>query len=226
MTVLGIETATAVCGAAVVRDGSLVALREREEARIHAEQLPGFIEAVLAEAGLSVEQLDGVAVSAGPGSFTGLRIGLSMAKGLVYATGTRLVGVPTMEALAVRAARSGALNGRHVMPLLHARRGEVYAQVFVVEGDGVRASDDVRDLTTEEVGRLPHVREMMLTGDAAASVSRLIAGNVTQLVPAPFCSCSAAETALIGERMLAADVQDDPVTLEPRYIKEFFLKER
>ena len=113
MTLLGIETATAVCGVALVRDGEVLAEKAVEERYAHAEKLFGFLDDVLESSGVPLRELHGIAVSIGPGSFTGLRIGLSVAKGLHVATGIPVIPVPTMEALArngaeeVRTAGSG-----------------------------------------------------------------------------------------------------------------------
>lgn len=227
MTVLGVETATAVCGAALVRDGVLVSLRELEQAHVHAERLPGCIGGVLQEAGCAPGALDAVAVSAGPGSFTGLRIGLSTAKGLVYATGVALVAVPTLHALAMRLVREGT-GGREawILAALDARRDEVYAQIFRVAGDGVEPAEEVRDLTAAALAGYVLGRPVMVTGDGAGKAGRALAaaGAPFTLAPEELCRCSAVDVAFLGERMFREGVRSDPVTLEPQYIKDFFLK--
>lgn len=226
MNVLGIETATTVCAVALVRDGNVAAESLLEAGRVHAETLMGQIASVLGPAG--ADALDGIAVSAGPGSFTGLRIGLSVAKGIAFARGIPLAGVPTLEALAAHAAGTDHLGpGTRLLAALDARRDEVYCQLFDVTERGVRPLGDARDVTLGEL--ITEIREMrvLITGDATAKVLGWPGA------PASFGAvsegarrCSGASVALLGEKLLRAGKADDPSELEPRYIKDFFLKTR
>lgn len=125
MRILAIDTSTWVCAAALLRDGVVLAERD-EPAESHAATLPRLVDAVLAEAGAPLEPGDAIAVSIGPGSFTGLRIGLSLAKGMAFAGGLRIVGVPTLDAWALAAP---AWEGR-LCTVLDARKREVYAAVY------------------------------------------------------------------------------------------------
>lgn len=126
MRALGIDTATSIASVGIVADGCTAAERSLPMAGSHARTLLAVIEAVLAAAAVRLTDVGLLAVSIGPGSFTGLRIGLSVAKGLVLATGAPIVGVPTLEAYARAAGpRAGA-----VWPVLDARKGEVYAAGF------------------------------------------------------------------------------------------------
>jgi len=113
-----------------------VVLAELAEAtsRTHVASLPGLIERALAQAGLTIRDVEGVAVSIGPGSFTGLRIGLGLAKGIAFAGGLPVAAVPTLEALAQAAE---ARPGQTVCAALDARKGEVYGAVFRVGPAGV-----------------------------------------------------------------------------------------
>jgi len=127
--VLGVETATAVGGAAVVevREGTIQLVAElRIGAGQYAERLMGVIDHVLRQAGLTVHALDGFAFSSGPGSFTGLRIGLATVKGLAQATGRPVLPVPTLEAMAMTAPAGTSL----ICPMLDARQHEVFAAIF------------------------------------------------------------------------------------------------
>ena len=107
MIVLGIETATAVCAVALVDDDVVRAERRYEIPQAHSEKLMECVDDCLKSAGLALSSIDGIAISIGPGSFTGLRIGLSVAKGLAFATDKPVVGVPTLEALAVTTRAEG-----------------------------------------------------------------------------------------------------------------------
>ncbi len=126
MFVLGIEAATPVAAVAVVEDGRVLAERLVNNRRTHSINLLPMIKAVIEDAGLTPPQIQGIAVSFGPGSFTGLRIGLTTAKTLAWVWQVPVVGVSTLEALALPLAPQGQL----ICPILNARKNEVYASIF------------------------------------------------------------------------------------------------
>jgi tRNA threonylcarbamoyladenosine biosynthesis protein TsaB len=229
--VLGVETSTSVCAAAVAEDGDVVAEEMLDEQYVHAEKLLMMIDRVLSISGTTLDRLNGVAVSVGPGSFTGLRIGLSVAKGIVYATGKPLVAVPTLEALAHRAlAVSGRDAREYVLAVLDARRDDVYYQLFARQGDRPLPLGDVRVCMLADVVTDVGSRQVLVTGDAIPklrSYLRSLPSEVQaqyRLLDAHRARCSAGSVALRGEGLLAANKVEDPATLEPRYIKEFFFK--
>ncbi|HEX7571491.1 MAG TPA: tRNA (adenosine(37)-N6)-threonylcarbamoyltransferase complex dimerization subunit type 1 TsaB [Bacteroidota bacterium] len=226
MNVLGIETATTVCAAALVRGGRVVAESLLDAGRVHAEKLMGQIVAVLGPDG--VKSLDGVAVSIGPGSFTGLRIGVSVAKGIAFAGNIPLVGVPTLEALALHAAEAGHVEaGTRLLAALDARRDEVYCQLFDVTESGPVPLWDARDMTLGALMEELHGSGARVTGEGAAKVLSWPGAPATlRMVPGDALRCSAESVARLGEKLLLAGKADDPSALEPRYIKDFFLKTR
>jgi tRNA threonylcarbamoyladenosine biosynthesis protein TsaB len=196
------------------------------------------VESVLRDAGTELEDLSGIAVSIGPGSFTGLRIGLSVAKGLVYATGLPLVAVSTLEALALRLA-GGALEPppKLILAALDARREDVYCQLFAAQEDVITPVWPVRDialhaladaLAEQGVGEGGHA--VTLTGNARQAAAKALGspGSRVQLrlVPDHLAVCAASTVARIGTQLLLRGEAENPATLEPRYIKEFFLKSR
>lgn len=125
--ILNIETATKNCSVAIAKDGQTLLCNEiAEEDYSHAEKLHVFIEETLQELQLQYSDLSAVAVSQGPGSYTGLRIGVSAAKGLCFALGIPLIAVDTLEVLASRAKVSDGI----IVPMIDARRMEVYSAVF------------------------------------------------------------------------------------------------
>ncbi len=131
--ILHLETTAAVCSVALSRDGQLLAELEHEEPNAHSRVLPGLLSQVLDLAGLKREQLNAVSLSAGPGSYTGLRIGSSTAKGIAYGLGLPLLAVPTLAAMA------GAAFRRHpgayaCVPMMDARRMEVYTAAYGADG--------------------------------------------------------------------------------------------
>ena len=125
--ILCIETTTTKCSVALSVDGVVVSLKEDNNKQYsHAEKLHLFIEDVLAESKVSKNKLDAIAVSKGPGSYTGLRIGVSAAKGLCFALEIPLISIPTLEALACQVKNTDGI----IVPMLDARRLEVYSAVF------------------------------------------------------------------------------------------------
>ena len=229
MTVLGIETATTICAAALLRDGTTVHEASLDSENVHAERLLGQIDEVLGRGGIPVRALDAVAVSIGPGSFTGLRIGLSVAKGLAYAASLSVIGVPTLEALARHAAAADpAAKEEFVLAALDARRDEVYCQLFWRAQDDLTPAWDAAAMTVGELRELIADRDVLVAGNA---VRKVIGTERTYLPRAREASahasrCSAAAVAALGTRMFRAGMKHDPAALEPLYIKEFFLKSR
>lgn len=149
----------------VVRDGRVLAERTASVEHSHVGHLPELVTATLADAGVALDALNVVAVSAGPGSFTGLRIGAAFAKGLAYAGGAALVGVSTLEAHAGCAAvHPGAL----LCVANDARKGEVYAALFAVDRDGrvERRWDDAAWRPDALLAALPS--DATIVGDAGA----------------------------------------------------------
>ena len=145
--ILLIETATEVCGAAIALDGVVVAQHENPNSSEHAALLTPQIEACLRDSGIALRDLDAVAVSRGPGSYTSLRIGSSVAKGICYALEKPLIAVDTLQALAwasreaLRQTNPDVLNAQHMFaPMIDARRQEVCFALFAADLSTVQAS--------------------------------------------------------------------------------------
>ena len=135
--ILNIETATKNCSVSIAKDGTTLVCNEiSEEGYSHAERLHLFIEKCLQDIGITYQDLSAVAVSQGPGSYTGLRIGVSAAKGLCYALSIPLIAVDTLQALAAQAKISDGL----IIPMIDARRMEVYSAVFTADLKQKRAT--------------------------------------------------------------------------------------
>ncbi|MFG6684940.1 tRNA (adenosine(37)-N6)-threonylcarbamoyltransferase complex dimerization subunit type 1 TsaB [Mariniflexile sp. HNIBRBA6329] len=136
--ILSIETATTNCSVAISKAGKTIVLKEDNSKNYsHAESLHVFINAVLKEAGITSKDLDAVAISKGPGSYTGLRIGVSAAKGLCFALDKPLISVPTLEALAHQV----KANDGVIVTMLDARRLEVYAAIFDSNYNRIRETE-------------------------------------------------------------------------------------
>jgi tRNA threonylcarbamoyladenosine biosynthesis protein TsaB len=168
MRVLTLETATPVEEVAVVERGAVLAARALVAGRGRAEELIVAVAGVLAESKTALRALSAIAVSAGPGRFTGLRVGLSTAKGLAAVSGVPVLPVPTLEALA----RSADAEAGLVAPALDARRGEVYGALFEVGGRAARILDDVAASPREFAERALNAargRPVLLVGTGAAA---------------------------------------------------------
>jgi len=142
--ILNIETSTEVCSVALARDGVVIHSRENLTGQNHAMLVTVFIEELLAESNLAMEQLDAVAVSGGPGSYTGLRIGVSVAKGICYASRLPLISITSLEAMAHHVIHDPdhyqlpKTNNVLFCPMIDARRMEVYTAFYDKEGRQVR----------------------------------------------------------------------------------------
>ncbi|HEY6193114.1 MAG TPA: tRNA (adenosine(37)-N6)-threonylcarbamoyltransferase complex dimerization subunit type 1 TsaB [Bacteroidota bacterium] len=229
MTVLAIETATAVCAASVVRDGAVLAESRVESRHVHSEKLLPMMDEAFRSAGVAPAQIDGIAVSIGPGSFTGLRIGLSVAKGLAYAWEKPLIPVQTLEALAMHAVeQSLAVAGGFVLPMIDARRAEVYAALYRRVGGNLEEiipprAAQLRDLE----GILPGESPVVVMGDGAVKFLEYLelgkspARSRFVFPPMEARQCSASAVGLLGERALAAGRTGVVADLEPFYVKDF-----
>ena len=170
MKLLALDTTCATCSVAVWDGTAAVAHRVETMQRGHAEALMPMVEAVLAESGLGYAALDAIAVTRGPGTFTGLRIGLAAARGLALAAGLPLIGLTTLEVIAVAARRHRA--NRFVSVMIEARRGEVYSQTFAADGVAI---DDAAALAPEAALRRATAVDAVLAGDAAPRLAALTA---------------------------------------------------
>lgn len=186
MRTLTIETSTPVEEVAVVEDGRVLSARRSQAGCGRADELAGSVADVLASAGTDVAELDAVAVSIGPGRFTGLRVGLATAKGLAEPTGLRVVPVPTLEALAMSSRVAEGL----VCPVLDARRGEVYAALFRLGGDTTRLMPDLA----------------LAPDDLARRLSSAVRGRPILFVGTGAEPCALAVRAVLGAAFLAPEI--------------------
>ena len=198
----------------MARDGVVLAEGVYRESRSHTASLPLLVERVFGDAGLALEDLEGIAVSIGPGSFTGLRIGLALAKGLAFAGGLPLVGVPTLEALAWVV---DAEPGTTVCAALDARKREVYAALFAVEAEGPRRLTPDLALAPEALAaRLP--RPCTVVGDAGEVYGEAL-GAHARLLPFATHHPRGGVIARLGAARLAAGEAANLGTLEPVYVR-------
>jgi len=133
--ILNLETATKNCSVSLAKNGATISCKEiAEQGYSHAEKLHVFIETIVAEAGISMADLTAIAISQGPGSYTGLRIGVSAAKGLCYALQIPLIAIDTLTSLAHQV----SFNDGLIVPMIDARRMEVYSAIFNSKKEMIR----------------------------------------------------------------------------------------
>jgi tRNA threonylcarbamoyladenosine biosynthesis protein TsaB len=219
---LGLETSTPLGGVALAGSDGLAAERALGITGSHAARLMTAVDAVLGETGLKLADLAGIGVSVGPGSFTGLRVGVATAQGLARGAGLPLFAVPSLEAVAWGLPAAWLAPGAVVAVAMTARRGEVYGAVYAA-GDGrltaliapvVAAPDDfAADLAALET-------PVCVAGTAAAGVAAGAArrGAPATAAPALFACPRAAVVAWRAIGMAAAGEADTPATLVPRYL--------
>jgi tRNA threonylcarbamoyladenosine biosynthesis protein TsaB len=210
MRVLALETSTLAGGVALVDGERLVAEYLLDVSITHSERLMGAVDRVLADARWTPRDLQGIAVSIGPGSFTGLRVGVSAAKGLALALGVPIAAVPTLDAMAA-AVPWAALP---VCPILTARRDEVYAALYRHEGEGLRREWEYLALPPGEVAaRL--TEPTLVIGDGAHAVDSPYARRLPppHRVPSPAC------VATLGRERLRLGEGVGPVELTPLYLR-------
>lgn len=215
--ILLLETATSVCSVALARDGQVISYRERNEPNIHASQLTLFIEAVMKEAKVKFKDLNAVAVSRGPGSYTGLRIGVSTAKGLCFALNIPLIAVDTLQSLAKGFADSVSQTNHQtrLCPMLDARRMEVYMAVFTADLNEV---EPVQAKILDETS-FDGYADIVLFGDGAQKCIRLYAGKDNVRI-AEFHN-SARHLSGIAFEKFEEKQFEDVAYFEPFYLKEF-----
>lgn len=141
-TILNIETSTEVCSVTISKNGELLFIKETSEGLSHSKLLTVFIEELLAENDFKLNQLDAIAVSKGPGSYTGLRIGVSVAKGLCYGLDIPLISVNSLEIMGIYSAKQFAKDSTNNVlfcPMIDARRMEVYTALYNAKGEEIKS---------------------------------------------------------------------------------------
>lgn len=214
--ILNIETATKNCSVSVAKDGKTIACNElADEGYSHAEKLHVFIEEVIAKAGISVQELNAIAVSQGPGSYTGLRIGVSAAKGLCYALNIPLIAVDTLQTLASQA---GATDGK-IIPMLDARRMEVYSAVF---NSDLTIERSIKAEIIDENSFQEYTDKLYFVGDCADKCKAVLTkDNFVFLENIKYPSAQAMSKISFDKYQKSDTV--DVAYFEPYYLKDFMI---
>lgn len=218
-TIINIETSGKICSAAVTRDGVLEQQYEDTEGMRHADRLPVFIEQCMDEITRRDMHLDAVAVSMGPGSYTGLRIGLSLAKGLAYSLDVPLIGVETLKLLAVKAMfRNMDWTGEEILvPMVDARRMEVYTAAYDFALNALvkpQAMIITPDCFSQFSGR-----KVVFLGDGAAKTKDVIALHGAQWLDGVLPM--AKDMLALSEKAFRENDFIDKAYSVPNYLKEY-----
>ena len=218
-----IETSTALCSAALAEDGAIVSYKESSAPKAHASLTAVFVQEMLSERGLTILDCDAVCVSMGPGSYTGLRVGVSTAKGLCFGSGKPLLAVGTLDTLVAQAVaeRLTVIPGligdlRYIIPMVDARRMEVYTAVF----DQYRQITETSPMIIDENSFAEQLAEgpCLFIGDGAGKCA-----DVIRHPNAHFCQCWPKASAMLAPALAAYKEKrfEDVAYFEPFYLKEF-----
>lgn len=223
--ILCIETGTDICSVGIARDGELLSLRESDQGRDHAKNLAVFVDELLRETSIRPDELDAVAVGMGPGSYTGLRIGVSFAKGMCYGLNIPLLAVGSLDALAqvaIEDHEAGIMNiegwnDAVLCPMVDARRMEVYAQIFDVKCNQL-SNVSAEVITEDSFAQWRKERKMIIFGNGAAKCQELLPDAAyISVVP------SARGLARLAHQRYEEGKFEDIAYFEPFYLKDFIV---
>lgn len=211
-----IETSTALCSAALAENGVVTAYRESSAPKAHASLTAVFVQEILNERGLTIADCDAICVSKGPGSYTGLRVGVSTAKGLCFGCGKPLLAVGTLDTLVAQAHSAIPSPYHFIIPMIDARRMEVYSAVFQHNTQITETSPVIVDENSfaEYLEQGP----CLFIGDGAGKCA-----DVIKHPNAHFCQCNPKASAMLSPAMEAYKEKrfEDVAYFEPFYLKEF-----
>ncbi len=227
--ILGIETATSICSVGLAAGGQIIAELRFNIKNVHAEILAESIQQLLKLSGVSLQQMTAFAVSIGPGSFTGLRIGLATAKGLAFTSGKPLVAVSTLQAQAAAGMQCSVRGAQYsVIPVIKAREGEVYTARFQNTWPEPRQQSDEMLLPVGPFQQWLQPPAALCGNGVAMLQKHGVLENLSDSVAVPETAAllSGGIIARLGEIKLARGETADLPNLEPRYLQEFALGPR
>lgn len=215
--ILTIETTTDVCSVSVAKDGTTWAIRQVKDKNIHAKKLTSFVEAVFQDIDRDMSDIDAIAVSEGPGSYTGLRIGLSTAKGLCYGLNKPLIAISTLQALAQEGFWYYPEPDTYIVAVQDARRMDAYSAIYKRTGEEILAPTFLTLEPHTFDAYLPDTAEVVVVGNAAFKLRGLIDKEANWQFPN--IECSAKHSAGLAEEAYQAKAFVDVAYFEPFYLK-------
>jgi len=220
MIVLGIDSSTQVNTIALLQDGQLLCETVLNTHKNHSQRLMPMIDMLLKEAELGIENVDGVAVSSGPGSFTGLRIGMATGKALAWSQNKPVVGISSLDGIALNA--QGATGT--ICPILNARRNQVYTAIYKIsKGELERISDYMAIEPIELIKQLQDHKQVTLLGDGIEEFASIFIENLGDKLVIPSSSNRlprASHIAYLGWKRLLKGDEDDIINLAPLYVRK------
>jgi tRNA threonylcarbamoyladenosine biosynthesis protein TsaB len=217
--ILNIETATKVCSVSLSINGKLIGLKETNDLQYeHAEKLFPFIEEILKESKISFKNLNAIAVSKGPGSYTGLRIGVSAAKGLCYALNIPLVGVSTLQSMAAGMKKKRS-DYELFCPMIDARRMEVYTAIYD-QNNNLKRKIEALIVNENFCADILLNNKIVFFGDGAKKIEEILKINSNAFFVNEF-SASAEFMIEISHQLFENKQFEDVAYFEPFYLKEF-----
>ncbi|MVN21947.1 tRNA (adenosine(37)-N6)-threonylcarbamoyltransferase complex dimerization subunit type 1 TsaB [Mucilaginibacter arboris] len=220
--ILQIETATTSCSVALAKDGKVLSSRTINQRNIHAEVITVFIGEILAENGIGFQELNAVAVSSGPGSYTGLRIGVSTAKGLCFSLDKPLIAVETLQAMAAGyLARfpKPAVNEFLLCPMIDARRMEVYTALFDQNLKQIQATS-AAIINQESFSEILNQHQIIFFGDGAPKCKTILGTHPNAVFIGDFFN-DAADLTQTAAAKFELQAFEDVAYFEPFYLKDF-----
>ncbi len=216
--ILNIETSTTICSVCLAKDETVIDYREDRTGNSHAKILTIFIDDLFKSNNISLSALDAVAVSAGPGSYTGLRIGTSVAKGLCYALNKPLISVPTLLALAIGIQQKQQVPSAYYMPALDARRMDAYIELYDADLNEIRQTNCVT-LNEEFQNSLNGLGQISIGGNAAEKCRQTFSSP--NFIYAEQVDCDARTMVRISNKKYLKNDFENTAYFEPFYLKEF-----
>lgn len=226
--ILQIETATTVCSVALAKDGKVMAFKQVDQRNIHAEVITVFIEELLTSSGSHYADINAIAVSCGPGSYTGLRIGISTAKGLCYALDKPLIAIETLESMA-----QGLIDNPELLstfnfqlstplllcPMIDARRMEVYTAIFNTKGENIKPTA-AEIINEDSFAGLLKDNQILFFGDGAEKCRGVLGANPNAIYVPGFVNSATHLTKKAAQKFRLKDFED-VAYFEPYYLKDF-----
>jgi tRNA threonylcarbamoyladenosine biosynthesis protein TsaB len=216
--ILCIETATEICSVAISLNNNLINYREACDQNSHSEKITIFVEEILAESSIKLTEIDAIAISMGPGSYTGLRIGTSTAKGFCFALNIPLIAVSTLQAIAFGAKKYNTTTNGLIIPMIDARRMEIYTATYASD---LAVVEDVKSVVVDDeyIQTLPSDIPLIFCGNGVPKCTSLLEQKSNAILTN--IGSSARYMAELAFEKYNKEQFEDVAYFEPFYLKDF-----